>query len=190
MALASSGASGPARPLAAPAAHRVRRTFAFVDLSGFTNLGNSAGDDVAVAELSTFRAIVRAVGSATGIRVAKWLGDGAMLVGLEPVSLLSAVLEIFRRCEEQALSLPLHAGAVEGDVILFEGDDHVGVAVNLAARLADAAGPGQLFAPVSTLPGVERTEAVIGPIELPGFTEPVDVADLALIPELVESLDL
>ncbi len=172
------------------AAHRVRRSFCFVDLSGFTNLSNSEGDDVAVGELSTFRATVRAVGSATGVRVAKWLGDGAMLVGLEPIGLVSAVLEIFRRCESQNLALPLHGGVVEGDVVLFEGDDHVGSSVNLAARLADLAGPGQLFAPVDLVPGIERSSAVIGPVSLPGFADPVVVADLALVPELVESHDL
>ena len=32
-------------------------------------------------------------------------------------------------------------------MILFEGDDHIGQAVNLAARLSDVAGPNQILAP-------------------------------------------
>ncbi len=172
------------------ASHRVKRTFSFLDLSGFTNFSYVEGDDAAVAELSKFRAVMRSVGSATGIRIAKWLGDGAMLVGLEPVASISAILRIMRESERAGLALPVHAGVAVGDVILFEGDDHVGVTVNLAARLSDAALPGQLLAPVDILPGVARSKAVLGEIDLPGFDGGLMVADLALVPELVESADL
>lgn len=170
--------------------HRVRRTFGFIDLSKFTTYGNTYGDDRAVAQLSTFRSIVRSVGSATGVRVAKWLGDGAMLVALDPVGMMSAVLRILRQCTANDLDLDLHGGIAEGHVILFEGDDYIGVTVNLAARLADAAQPGQVLAPVELVPGIERTEAVIGPIEVPGFALPVDVADITRAVSLVESRNL
>ena len=64
---------------------RVARTFAFVDLSGFTQFTDLHGDDEAVAVLSQFRAALRATASDIGVRVAKWLGDGAMLVvGRQP----------------------------------------------------------------------------------------------------------
>jgi class 3 adenylate cyclase len=81
--------------------HRVRRTFGFLDLCGFTAYSNTRGDESAVAQLAAFRAIVRSVGSATGVRIAKWLGDGAMLVGLEPPALVSAVLEVSRRMQAE-----------------------------------------------------------------------------------------
>ncbi len=174
----------------ATASHRVQRTFGFIDLSGFTTYGNTHGDDRAVEQLSVFRAIVRAVGSATGVRVAKWLGDGAMLVSIEPVSMMSAVLEIERRCQRHPLDLALHGGVAEGHVILFEGDDHIGVTVNLAARLADAAEPGQILAPVELLPGIRRTGAVVGPVKVPGFADPLEVADITRAVALVESRDL
>lgn len=174
----------------APASHRVRRTFGFIDLSGFTSYGNTHGDDRAVEQLSAFRAIVRAVGSATGVRVAKWLGDGAMLVALDPIDLMSAVIRILRRAESHPLDLPLHGGLAEGNVILFEGDDHIGVTVNLAARLADAAQAGQMLAPIALLPGVERTDAVIGPITVAGFEDPIVVADISRAASLVESKNL
>ena len=60
---------------------RVPRTFVFVDLSGFTNYTAAFGDDAAGRILSTFRAIVREVASERGVRIAKWLGDGCMVVG-------------------------------------------------------------------------------------------------------------
>ena len=69
---------------------RVARTFAFVDLSGFTQFTDLHGDDEAVAVLSQFRAALRATASDIGVRVAKWLGDGAMLVSVDTASLVEA----------------------------------------------------------------------------------------------------
>lgn len=181
--------AGGTRQLAGTS-HRVLRTFGFVDIGGFTSYANAEGDDRAVEQLSRFRSIVRAVGSGTGVRVAKWLGDGAMLVSLEPAALVSAVLDIMRGMRNEQLDVSLHAGVAQGQVILFEGDDHIGSTVNLAARLADEAGPWQILAPVNTLPGLANTNARIGPLTVPGFPEPVDVADLALVESLVSALNL
>lgn len=170
--------------------HRVLRTFGFVDIGGFTSYANARGDDRAVEQLSEFRTIVRGVGSATGVRIAKWLGDGAMLVGLEPVSLVSAVLDIMRRMRSAELDLALHAGVAQGQVILFEGDDHIGATVNLAARLADAAGSWQIFAPTDTLPGLASSDAVLGPVDVPGFPEPIDLVDLSKVEALIRTWNL
>ncbi len=170
--------------------HRVRRSFGFVDLSGFTTFSATHGDDRAVEQLSLFRAVLRSVGSATGVRVAKWLGDGAMLVGLEPATLVSAILRVKRRLAAEGSELAIHAGVASGDVILFEGDDHIGNVVNLAARLAALAKPGQILAPADLFHGLSRTNALVGPIQIAGFDEPIAVADLALVPALVESYNL
>ncbi|MDA3039855.1 MAG: hypothetical protein O3C27_10080 [Actinomycetota bacterium] len=170
--------------------HRVRRSFGFVDLSGFTAFSATNGDDRAVEQLSLFRAVLRSVGSATGVRVAKWLGDGAMLVALEPATLVSAILRVKRMLAAEGSELPIHAGVAAGDVILFEGDDHIGNVVNLAARLAARAAPGQILAPADTFHGLSRSDALLGPIQIPGFEHPIEVADLALAPALVESYNL
>ncbi len=170
--------------------HRVRRSFGFVDLSGFTSYAATHGDDLAVGQLSLFRSVVRAVGSATGVRVAKWLGDGAMLVGLEAAEVVSAIIRMKRTLAAEGSELLIHAGVACGDVILFEGDDHIGNVVNLAARLAELAQPGQILAPVDTLHGLARSGAVLGPMNIAGFDTPVEVADLALVPALVESHNL
>lgn len=171
-------------------ANRVRRTFGFIDLSGFTSYDNAMGDDLAVEQLSHFRAIVRSVCSATGVRVAKWLGDGAMLVALEPVSMASTILAINARFDEQGMKLPLHAGLATGDVILFEGDDHIGTTVNLAARLTDVAKPGEVLAPATFLPGLSRSDAVQGDVTVAGFDESIRVANLVNAAALVSALDL
>ena len=62
---------------------RVNRGFAFVDLCGFTDFVDTHGDAAGVAELGRLRSSVREVAPLCGVRVDKWLGDGAMLVGVD-----------------------------------------------------------------------------------------------------------
>jgi class 3 adenylate cyclase len=116
---------------------RVRRSFAFIDLCGFTALTSEEGDEHAVANLARFRLAVRETCSRRGVRVAKWLGDGAMLVCVETPPLIGALIELEHRIADGPLAL--RSGLSVGNVILFEGDDYIGHAVNLAARLCDLA---------------------------------------------------
>lgn len=129
---------------------RVRRTFAFVDLSGFTAFTEREGDDQASQVLAGFRACVRDVASTHGVRVAKWLGDGAMLVGVDGEALVAAVVDLAARVEASDSPLAVRIGVSGGDVIVFEGDDYIGGAVNLAARLCAVAAPGELLATKDT----------------------------------------
>jgi class 3 adenylate cyclase len=123
---------------------RVRRTFAFVDLCGFTALTSEQGDETAVASLTGFRLAVRETCSRRGVRIAKWLGDGAMLVCVETEPLIGAVIELEHRLTGGRLAL--RTGLTTGDVIIFEGDDYIGHAVNLAARLCELAKPHEVLA--------------------------------------------
>lgn len=113
-----------------------------------------------------------------------------MLVALEPVSMAATVLAIMQQFDAFSMELPLHAGIAEGDVILFEGDDHIGVTVNLASRLADLARPWQVLAPSDLLPGLSRSAAVEGDLPVAGFEQAIRVADLAKAGALVAALDL
>ena len=73
---------------------RVRRYFAFVDLCGFTRFTEVHGDVESVAVLTGFRSLVRDIASEHGVRVAKWLGDGAMFVSTDGPALSAALLEL------------------------------------------------------------------------------------------------
>jgi adenylate cyclase len=164
-------------------AMRVPRTFAFVDLSGFTRFTDLHGDDEAVAVLAQFRTAVRSIASDEGVRIAKWLGDGAMLVAVEGPSLVSAVVEVQERFALDGL-LPVRAGLAWGRVILFEGDDYTGGAVNLASRLCDLAQPFEVLATAEVaheLPGAVAALPV-GPKQIPGFGAPISVVRLTRIP--------
>lgn len=163
---------------------RVDRSFAFVDLCGFTELTATQGDDHATGVLASFRATVRETASRRGVRVAKWLGDGAMLVGVDPEPLVCAVLEIERRVDEGGSPLPIRAGLARGLVILFEGDDYIGTPVNLASRLCDAAGPRQVLAVPEFEDCCAPWVSVSTPyrVAVPGFHEPVELVRLTRRP--------
>lgn len=158
---------------------RVQRTFAFVDVSGFTAFTDREGDAAAVELLESIRGSIRRLSSVHGVRVAKWLGDGAMIVGVEPEPVIEAVVSMIEANREMT-ALPLRAGVASGDVILFEGDDHIGQAVNLASRLSDLAGPDEILAPDSMMTSLfVNTRAVpAGDSTLPGIMAPVKLVRL------------
>jgi adenylate cyclase len=162
---------------------RVSRSFAFIDLCGFTDFADLHGDDAAVAELRILRANVREAAGAAGVRVDKWLGDGVMLVGVEPQPLVTAVIALRRHHEERGC-LPVRGGLATGPVILLDGDDYVGRAVNLAARLCERAEPDQILAATDdglTLPAdVHATSAAS--FHIKGFVSPVAVVALSADP--------
>lgn len=124
---------------------RVVRAFAFIDLCGFTDFVDAHGDRDAVVELRALRSAVRDVAPLSGVRVDKWLGDGVMLVSPEGERVVTAVLAIQEKFRRDG-RLALRAGIASGPVILLEGDDYVGRAVNLASRLCDHAAPDQVLA--------------------------------------------
>ncbi len=141
---------------------RVSRCFAFIDLSGFTALTARAGDERAVDVLSTFRALVRDVCSRRGVRIAKWLGDGAMLVGVETEPVVAALLEMQLRAESDASSMAIRCGITVGQVILHEGDDYIGHDVNLAARLCELAKGGEVMGAMAVAEHLPKWATVVG----------------------------
>ena len=157
---------------------RVERAFAFVDLCGFTRFTDANGDELAVDVLTRFRGAVREIASDHAVRVDKWLGDGAMLVSTDDDRLVGAALSLMRRSDGGLDTLPLRAGLAAGPVILLEGDDYVGSAVNLAARLCAAAGPGELLSTprlAAALPN-DAVAVPVGALEVAGFVQPIEVA--------------
>ncbi len=138
---------------------------------------DTLGDEEAVAVLTRFRAIVRHIASEHAVRVAKWLGDGAMFIGTEVSPVVAAMLELADRLERTNVALPLRAGIACGPVILFEGDDYVGNPINLAARLCDSAAPGEVLASreVVAAVGDEFSAIPAGERSVPGLVQPIQV---------------
>ena len=170
---------------------RVPCTFAFVDLSGFTNYTAAFGDDAAGRLLGAFRTITREVASERGVRIAKWLGDGCMIVAVEQAACIAFALELEHRSAEVCAPLALRVGIATGHALLFEGDDYIGSAVNMASRLCDAAGPFEVLLPTMQIERLPEgiITAAHGDLELRGFPGSISVVELSGQPKLAASTD-
>jgi adenylate cyclase len=154
---------------------RVVRSFAFLDLCGFTDFADSHGDDDALNVVRSLRSVVRDVAPDHGVRIDKWLGDGVMLVGVEAGPLLSAAVDAVDALDASDCQLVVRAGVAGGEVLLVEGDDYLGRPVNLAARLCGHARPGEILADASfceCLPD-ELRATPIGSVPIRGFAQAV-----------------
>jgi class 3 adenylate cyclase/YHS domain-containing protein len=164
---------------------RVHRNFSFVDISGFTALTEQEGDEEAVEVLTAFRALLREICSRRGVRIAKWLGDGVMLVCVETPPLLATILElhyVVRTVSSPAQTVSIRSGTTSGDVILMEGDDYIGHCVNVAARLCDLAAGGEALASLSVVADLPRWGAVTAhrDVELRGVEHPVIASSIGM----------
>jgi class 3 adenylate cyclase len=121
----------------------VVRTFAFLDLCESTAYFEDMGPREALNIVSEFRSKVREVCAARGVRVAKWIGDGAMLVGVASGPVIATCVEV---CDSMQGSRLLARGGVAVSVALpFDGDDYLGRGANFAARICDMAEEGEVL---------------------------------------------
>jgi adenylate cyclase len=170
---------------------RVPRTFVFLDLAGFTDYTARFGDDAAGRLLGAFRIIVREVASERGVRIAKWLGDGCMIVAVEQADAVAFLLDLQSRAADVCAPLTLRSGVASGYALLFEGDDYIGSAVNMAARLCDVAGPYEVLIPTT---GLERLPEGVSatahdPVTLAGFPGEIEVFALTGTPSAPDRHD-
>jgi adenylate cyclase len=157
---------------------RVRRppAVSFLDLTGYTRLTEERGDEAA-AELATALAtLVRGCAREHGGQPVKWLGDGVMFYFPDPGDGVVAALEMVEGVAADALP-PARVGIHAGPVVFQEGD-YFGRTVNIAARIAEFARPGEVLVSqevvdAADLDGVAFAE--IGPIDLKGVSEPLQL---------------
>jgi class 3 adenylate cyclase/YHS domain-containing protein len=164
---------------------RVHRSFAFVDVSGFTAMTETEGDEHAVEVITAFRALLREICGRRGVRIAKWLGDGVMLVCVETVPLLETILELHHvvcTVSSPAQAVSIRSGITSGDVILMEGDDYIGHCVNVAARLCDLALGGEALADTSVMHDLPRWGMAVAQrdVALRGVEKPVTASTIAM----------
>ena len=86
--------------------------------------------------------VVSALARRHGGRLVKSLGDGAMVHLTDPGSGLQMALDAVLTAEAHGL-WPLHAGVNSGPMVRRDGD-FFGASVNVASRVADVAGPGEV----------------------------------------------
>lgn len=154
----------------------------FTDLVGFTEYNDAVGDHAAAEVLDRQSEMVAHVlSTCKGGRLVKEIGDGLMLAFDSPVEALDAAVCILRSVEQTradgAFPLAIRMGMHYGEAVV-RGEDLIGHTVNVAARVAALAGPGELLVSDSVLgaagghrPGA--TLAPIGPVRVKGVHDPI-----------------
>ena len=141
----------------------------FLDVTGYTRLTQERGDDAAAELASTVARLVQRSSVQHGGKTIKWLGDGVMFHFPEPGPGVRAALEMVDGLGAAGLP-PAHVGLAAGPVLFQEGD-YFGQTVNLSARIADYARPGEVLVSQAVVdacgdPGIAFAE--IGDVELKG----------------------
>jgi class 3 adenylate cyclase len=141
----------------------------FLDLTGYTRLTEERGDAAAADLAGRLAGLVRRTSQEHGGTPVKWLGDGVMLFFREPPDAVLAALEMVELVERHGLP-PAHVGIHAGPVI-FQDGDYFGRTVNLAARIADVAKPGEVLVSQEVVDAADAAPVSfveIGPVELKG----------------------
>jgi adenylate cyclase len=161
---------------------------AFTDIVGFTEFTAARGDAEAVALLDRQEQLVRAA-LPSGARIVKELGDGLLLWLPEATPALGACLDLLDRFADDAeasalwVRIGMHWGCPTR-----RGDDLVGHDVNLAARIVDVAGPGELLCSASVRAFLDDSTCglrldELGPVVMRGIPEPVRLYRAARVRE-------
>jgi adenylate cyclase len=126
------------RPVSLPEA-----AFLFADVAGFAAFTELQGDVDAAALAWRLRlGVEEQLGH--DAHVIKTLGDAVMVRIAEPAEAAIAGLRIVSRALPGAGDPPVRVGIHYGPAVEWDGD-YFGAAVNLAARVASLAGPGEIL---------------------------------------------
>ena len=143
----------------------------FLDITGYTRLTQEHGDEAAADLAATLARLVQRGSVRHGGKPIKWLGDGVMFYFRDPGPGVRAALEMVGDLADAGLP-PAHVGLHSGPV-LFQQGDYFGQTVNVSARIADYARPGEVLvsqavADASHEGGIMFQD--IGPVELKGVS--------------------
>jgi class 3 adenylate cyclase len=156
-------------------ADRVLATVMFTDIVGSTQLAAQLGDHQWREQLAEYHALVRRSLERHRGREIQTTGDGVLATFDGPARGVQCALELAVATRE--LGLEQRAGLHTGEIELH-GDDVRGVAVHLAARVAAAAGAGEVLVSSTTnalLLGSGLTPVSRGSHQLKGIEQPVEL---------------
>lgn len=156
-------------------------TVAFIDIAGFSAITEVYGDVSALAMLELFEGMVSQA-LADYEPPIKWIGDEVMLSFEQPADAIRALGNLLEWCRNEP-RLPLTRTSLNHGPVLRRGSDLFGSTVNIAARIAALAGPGQLLA---TGPVAQAASALgiathdLGKVPLRSVVDEVQLFDIRL----------
>lgn len=158
-------------------------TVAFVDLAGFSALTDVHGDASAIRVLRRFEEFVQDALAGHGPPI-KWIGDEAMFGLPDPGTALTVLGRLLPACRSEPL-IPLTRTGINHGPVLRRGTDLFGSTVNIAARIAAKAAPGQLLATESVASAAIESGIVVkelGPTRLRSIASRVKLYAIELGP--------
>ena len=144
-------------------------TMCFLDITGYTRLTEERGDTAAAELASRLGDMVQRTSQAHSGKPVKWLGDGVMIYFRDPAGAVPAALDIVDKVADAGLP-PAHVGMHAGPVV-FQSGDYFGRTVNLAARIAAYARPGEILVSKDVMDAAQNSEILfteVGLVELKG----------------------
>ena len=158
-------------------------TVVFVDLAGFSAITDVYGDASAIAVLERFERLVSEALEGLGPPI-KWIGDEAMFGFPDPSTALQVLGRLIPACRSEP-RIPLTRIGLNHGRVLRRSNDLFGSTVNIAARIAAIASPGQLLATqavatVATESGIVARE--IGNVALRSIADHVPLYSIELAP--------
>lgn len=119
-------------------------TFVVADLAGYTALTEAHGDVRAAQEAGAFCDGVRELLGEYGAEEVNAVGDALIVRALDPVQAVHLAARIAGDFGARDRALGVRIGMHTGTAVR-RGDDWFGSAINVASRIADLAGPGEVL---------------------------------------------
>ena len=166
----------PLAPAAAPREQRKVVTVLFCDVTGSTSLGEQLDPEAMRTVMARYFETARTAIERHGGTVEKFIGDAVMAVFGIPVVHEDDALRAVRAAAElrDAVEIDVRIGVNTGEVVTGGADTlATGDAVNVAARLEQAASPGEVFLGAATYALVRDTvdAELLPPLEAKGKAE-------------------
>lgn len=159
--------------------HRVKDerppSIAFLDLTGYTSMTETSGDEAAADYARLLVDLVRRGAVEHRGRLVKMLGDGAMMHFEDPAAAVQCGLHLVDRAP--GVGLPSARVGVSAGPLIQRDGDYFGRTVNIAARVTDYARANEVLVTADVAAALPTTADLssIGPVALKGVGEPIEL---------------
>jgi adenylate cyclase len=160
------------------------QTFVFADLAGYTALSEAMGDEAAADVAAELCGAIRTLLRDYGAEEVKAIGDALMLRVADAGEAVRLAARVVCEFAPRHRSLQVRVGMHTGSAVQRDGD-WFGVAVNLASRVSDIAGAGEVVMTAATRAAAADGLAASrvrarGRKRFKNVTDPVEVFSLVL----------
>jgi class 3 adenylate cyclase len=156
---------------------RVTKTFVFTDIVDSTKFSELMKERWETVVLKVHDETIKRLASDHGGEVVKSTGDGFFLAFPQPSGAVDAAVAIQKQLELQAFPAEVRIGLHTTEAQDDSGDYH-GEGINLAARIGELAGGGQILASCNSITGIPLVCSSPEEAQLKGLSEPVQITSI------------